>query len=249
MNARILPLAAVLVLAALHVRAALPGPITLAESGLGLAIPDNDPAGLARTLTLADTNPWGEGYSVVVSLWISPVGAGAFTGDYYAYLAHDSGAAGESRLAVLLNRTGRTAATPAGYSDAGFDITLRDSAPDDVHSYRIAATGSAITPLPPDGIVTGAWQPDARSASPYTVLDSSPRDAFLAPLGLIDPNGTWTLFAADLAAGGEGALESWSVTLTPIPEPSTIGVLALSTLVVAATRLARIPRRPIRSGP
>ena len=71
-------------------------------------------------------------------------------------------------------------------------------------------------------------------------MESSPRDAFLAPLGLLNPNGTWTLFTADLAAGGLDQLDAWSVTLTPIPEPSP-GPLALLALALGtlAIRLRR----------
>jgi len=45
-------------------------------------------------------------------------------------------------------------------------------------------------------------------------------------------DGTWTLFLADLAAGDQSTIVSWSLDITTVPEPQTwamagIGLAAL----------------------
>jgi len=203
--------------------------IILAEANLGMVVPDNNSSGLARSLVLSDVVPWEQGYTLAISLNLMPVLPGAFTGDYYAYLSHGTADGASYNVAVLLNRPGRTITMPAGYSDAGFDIILDDAAEHDVHHYRmhvpLDGMGRIQSDPPSKGILSGRWQPDARSADPFSVLDTSQRDAPLAPLGFVDPNGTWTLFIADLSAGGEATLDSWSLTLTPIPKVSTPSVV------------------------
>ena len=128
--------------------------------------------------------------------------SGNFNGDTYAYLTHGSG------LAVLLNRPGRTAAQGRGYSDFGFDITLDDLAPTDIHNYRLVLTPSPGSPL------TGAWQPDARFADPFLVTQSFPRTAFLNDFLGLKAEGLWTLFLADMDSGGTNLLASWALELT-----------------------------------
>ena len=53
----------------------------------------------------------------------------------------------------------------------------------------------------------------------------------------LDPNGSWTLFFADLSAGDQTTLTSWSLEITAVPEPVPAalglfgGLLALGGLV------------------
>jgi subtilisin-like proprotein convertase family protein len=42
-----------------------------------------------------------------------------------------------------------------------------------------------------------------------------------------NPDDTWTLFLADLSAGGTGQLVSWSLDITTVPEPAEINLLAM----------------------
>jgi len=110
---------------------------------------------------------------------------------------------------------------PSGYGESGFNITLSDSASWDVHNYQVALGGVF------DGPLTGTWQPDGRRVHPTVSLDTSPRTTTLEPLGNMDPNGSWTLFIADMEAGGTGRLVEWEVRGTPwsaIPEPRTVGL-------------------------
>jgi hypothetical protein len=163
------------------------------------AIPDNSIIGLADTRQL-DT--W---MTEITSLRLRLELSGGWNGDLYAHLVHESG------FAVLLNRVGRDAGYPDGSGAAGMDVFLDDNAPSDIH---LAMSGS--------GFVTGIYQPDGRTEDPATVLDSSPRDAFLGSFVGQNPNGAWTLFLADVAAGGTSTLQSWTLEITGVPEPSCV---------------------------
>lgn len=192
-------------------------------------IPDGNPSGLANTQTLA-TNIVSL-TSVIVSASISgtlDADPKAFNGDLYAYLTHGSG------FSVLLNRVGRTAQTgPAsfGYGDNGLNVTFSDSAANDIHLYR-----NVMTP-PPGMPLTGNWQPDARTADPDTVLDTSSRSAFLSSFNLLDAHGAWTLFVADLSTGEEHTLSNWGLELTgAVPEPGSIALLSVGIVVLAGSR-------------
>jgi len=212
--------------------------LTFGESVINVAIPDYDDSGVARSVILSDAEL--QAYDVEVNFEVSSRGLGAFNGDYYAYLGHETAAGDAYVISVLVNRPGRSASLTGGYSDAGMSVTLTDSAEADIHTYRLSLTGSAGTPLaavaPFTGVLTGSWQPDGRLVDPEAVTEASPRTTPLNALGAIDPNGTWTFFIADMAPGGEGTLNSWSVTLTPvIPEPWT-GFLVMGSALLALRR-------------
>ncbi len=208
---------------------------TYGESGMNMAIPDNDPSGIARSFKTSGLMV-GIPYDLTVRLSVEGSDLGAFNGDYYAYLIHENPSGSEFRLAVLMNRVGSSSGSPNGYSDSGFQLTFSDSAQYDVHKYRISLGGEPV------GAVTGIWQPDGRRVDPSAALDTSPRSAPLTPLGQIDPNGQWTLFVADLEAGGTAKLTGWEVrALAVIPEPSTLSMLGMGLLVWMGYR----GRRPL----
>jgi len=212
--------------------------ITAGEKDLSLAIPDYQSSGLARTVTLSGYESQTP-YIVTASIKIDPVGYGAYNGDYFAYLRHITVDGLQSEVAVLLNRPGRTATNTSGYENSGMDVTFADDASVDIHFYQpIATAGGDLV----GNYLTGNWQPDARNSDPFSVVTSDPRTAFLNPLGGMDPNGQWTLFVADMERGGTGVLTSWSVKLTPTPEPSS-GFL----LVSAGTIWLAFRRRRSRS--
>jgi hypothetical protein len=187
-------------------------------------IPDGNPTGLSSTIEVSGLASQLE--NITVSLDIP----GGFNGDLYAYVSH-----GTSGFAVLLNRVGKTAGDPFGYSDAGFNkLTLSDTASQDIHLYG-GNGGLALT---------GIWQPDGRNVNPQLVLDSSPRTAMLSSFTGADPNGSWVLFVADMASGGgQAVLQDWSIDITAVPEPAT-GKLCVG--LAAALALARLwrMRRP-----
>jgi len=145
---------------------------------------------------------------------IAGVGSGAYNGDLFLTLQHDSG------YAVLLNRPGRTGTDPFGAWDNGFNVTfaLTDTQ-GDIHNYR------SILGLGDDDLlspVMGRWEADGRNVDPLTVVESTPRTAGLESFHGVNPNGEWTLFVADLSGGGLARLQSWELLIQPlavIPEP------------------------------
>lgn len=194
-------------------------------------IPDGHASGLADAQTL----PAGPGpiLSVWVTLELSPHPEGAFLGDLYVSLSGPT-----VGYSVLLNRPGRTAVRPFGYSDGGdVQITLSDAATADVHSYRLTLTGDESVPLAAP--LTGLWQPDARPTDPARVVTDDPRTARLASFAGEDQSGTWVLFAADLSSGGQYRLDAWSLEVHYIPEPAPPGLLIVAFLMGCARRIGR----------
>lgn len=186
-------------------------------------IPDPLVTGLTDTRTVTTST------TAIADLNVSLVIAGdafASNGDYYATLTHGSG------FAVLLNRVGRRSGETGGYPDNGFNITLDDQASNgDIHVYRFSLFGDHDTPVDvnyetPLGLT---WAPDGREVPFSSVTDTSPRTANpLASFNGLDPNGSWTLFIADVSAGGSGTLVSWGLEVTPVavPEPAGLAVVA-----------------------
>jgi hypothetical protein len=214
----------------------LPG-FVLGERSLQVGIPDWDSSGVARNQYVRGLDA-SVPYDLTVRLVIEGTAFGAFNGDYYAYLRHETPEGLESKIAVLLNRVGRTASSPSGYGDSGFAVSFSDAASWDINRYQVALGGGV------DSAVVGTWQPDGRRVAPMVSFDTSPRTALLEPLGRIDPNGAWTLFVADLEAGGTGKLVEWEVRGTPraiVPEPGSWALLLLGGALMAITWSRRRP--------
>ena len=140
---------------------------------------------------------------------------GGWNGDLYAHPVHASG------FAVLLNRIGRTSANTVGSGTAALQAVFIDSSAFDIHPG-----------LPANGLLTGTWQPDARTADPELVTHSSPRRAFPGSFAELAPSGRWTLFPADLSPGGTSILTTWSLHLTTVSEPGT-GLLTAGAMLFA----------------
>ncbi len=201
MNPRLLPTLA-LIASAVSLSAAT----TVTETyNVSSVVPDNDPTGLADYQTFTDP-----GLTSIESVEVGLEFSGGWNGDLYVLLSHSTG------YAVLLNRPGRTAEDSTGAGSSGMTIQLADSAASDVH-IGLASSGTNAM---------GLFQPDGRETDPSLVLDTDARTAMLASFAGLDPNGTWSLFVADQGPGAESTLESWSLTVTAIPEPAT-GLLAL----------------------
>ena len=183
---------------------------SFANSGL---IPDGSPSGTAGTATTSGFLPALSDISVTLNI------SGGYNGDLYAGLSHGG------VLVPLLNRVGVTSGNSFGYGDTGFRVTLSSAGVNDVHSY-----GSHSPSFNGDGQLTGTWQPDGRTIDPQSSpssFDSASRMNFGSFDGT-NPNGTWTLFLADLSMGEQSTLVSWSLDITAIPEPTNIalGILA-----------------------
>lgn len=200
-----------------------------------LAIPDPLFSGITDTRTISTpTTAIGD---LNVRLVISG-DAFAANGDYFATLTHGSG------FSVLLNRVGRRSGGSLGYPDNGFDVVLDDQAPNgDIHVYRLTLFGDHSTPLDVayESPLSGRWAPDGRDASFSSVTDLSPRATSpLASFNGLDPNGAWTLFIADVSAGGAGTLVGWSLEITPVPEPAESAVVMAALIAGSSFALRRV---------
>jgi subtilisin-like proprotein convertase family protein len=182
------------------------------------AIPDNDEVGFVDTRGVNIP-----GMDEITNITVNLNFTGGWNGDLYAYLVHGDG------FAVLLNRAGRSLANPDGSGAAGMSITIADSASMDIHT-AIPMSG---------GVVTGIYQPDGRETNPYDALNTDARTAMLADFIGLDPGGNWTLFVADQSAGETSTLQSWSMTITAVPEPSAALLALLSVTPIVLRR-----RRP-----
>lgn len=210
----------------------------------GGVIPDGNLSGWSDTRTITYSEiPDPRIVDVNVRLNLS----GGFNGDLYGYLVHGSG------FAVLLNRVGKTASNPFGYSDPGFGptgggaaFTLDDQAVTynkDIHFYREA------TPAPTynaSGQLTGTWAPDGRNVNPLTVNGTESRTALLSSFNSLDPNGSWTLFLADLSFGEQSTLVSWGLDFTLVPEPVNVALGIFGVGLVAAHLVRRLVARKAR---
>jgi len=192
-------------------------------NNINAVLPDGQPAGYSDVRVISSSIP--QIGSVQVNLNI----VGNYNGDLYCYLQHSSG------LSVLLNRVGRTSSDGFGYDDAGFNVTLSDSAANgNIHTYRNVF-------VPPGGSgLSGFWQPDGRLISPMTVVDTDPVNAQLNVFNGLDASGTWTLFLSDNSSGGNNLLNSWQLIITPVPEPSAVSLLALGLGVVCVKARRRM---------
>ena len=198
------------------------------------SIPDGSSSGIVRSLPVSAPGQTITGAEVDISL--SGVSVfGSFLGDLYLYLQHDAD------LAVLMNRAGRRAGTPAGYADdQSLSLTFTMLATNDIHNYRLSVTGAHTTPLASP--LTGLWLPDGRAVDPAAVLDTSPITARLDVFNGDAADGTWNLFAADLSTGAVHQINTWTLRLTTIPEPGS-AALTLTALMAAGSRRNRNQRR------
>lgn len=127
-----------------------------------------------------------------------------WNGDLYAYLVHSSG------FSVLLDRvgTGVSGVSSFGYGDGGMNVTLAATGTS-IHQYGGNSTFS--------GVPTGTWAVDNTSGSLASFLATS-------------PNGTWSLFIADLSGGGVSTVQSWGLQMdiVAVPEVETWVAAALA---------------------
>ncbi len=197
---------------------------TFSSGTLNTVIPDANPVGITASTTTAGLS--GAITNVSVNLNIT----GGFNGDLYAYLAGPVG-----QFAVLLNRVGVTSGNPFGYFDSGFNITL-DNSGANVHNYQ----GGSYTIT--SGQLVGTWAADGRNISPLSspsTFDAASTAANLASFNNTSPNGTWTLFLADLSGGGQSTLVSWGMTISTVPEPQTWAMIASGAVMLVAFRRRR----------
>jgi subtilisin-like proprotein convertase family protein len=176
----------------------------------GGVIPDNSLTGWSDSRTISIP-----GYTDITGLTVSLDLSGGWNGDLYAYLVESSG------FVVLLNRVGVTANNSVGYGNGGMTVTFSDAASGNIHSY-----GGLSAP-------NGTYQPDGRNisplSSPATFSSTSPSTPLSSFDGL-NPNGTWTLFIADVSPGFQSTITGWDLDIAAVPEPRSLvegGIAAL----------------------
>jgi hypothetical protein len=209
-------------------RAAVLETYAFTDFPLPLTPHDGNPVGISDTRTIDSSIISIEDVNVTISLVNSSQG-GAFNGDYFVSLSHESG------YAVLLNRVGvRPGDGPAavGYSDNGFNVTLDDQAlAGDIHVYRFTLFGSHTVPIDPEARepLTGTWAPDGRHPLDGPPFPDTPRNALLSSFNGLPASGDWTLFVADLNGTATATLTGWGLEITgaAIPEPEHAAIAIL----------------------
>jgi len=180
---------------------------------VGADIPDGNASGLGNQQTVSDLPLVTRDVTVGINI------SGGFNGDIYGYIKHNN------TLVMLLDRVGTTSADHFGYDDTGFNVTLSDHATQipTIHLYQQDA--SYPSSLNGSGQLTGTWRPDGGS---------------LISFNNANPNGTWTIFFADLSAGGgQSKLEGWSLHFNAeVPEPVNValGIFAGAFLIGSCCR-------------
>ena len=164
-------------------------------------VPDNNFSGWSDTRTVSTMPTFP---SVFTGLSVNLQLSGGWNGDLYAYLVHSSG------FSVLLDRvgTGVSGVSSFGYGDAGMNVNLASTGTS-IHQYGGNNTFSS-TP-------TGSWMTDNTSGSLASFLSTS-------------PNGTWSLFIADLSGGSVSTVQSWGLQMdiVAVPEVETWVAAALA---------------------
>jgi subtilisin-like proprotein convertase family protein len=202
----------------------------LSAQGALYALGNVNGSGTSLNQTIYDANPSGITSSLVVSgagsslsaITVTLNIAGGYNGDLYGYLSYNG------TLVTLLNRVGTGSGSAIqntfGFSTAGFsNVTLDD-----------AATG---------GNIHNVQNPGSLPTVSYTADGGS-----LASFNGMDPNGTWTLFFADLSAGNTSTLNGWSLDVTAVPEPVNVAlaIFGVGLIGMAARRTYQGSKNPAR---
>ena len=171
--------------------------------------------------TITDGNPVGVVFSgtfsqpgfnsAVTGVSIGLNISGGYNGDLYAYLVAPNGT-----VVLLLNQPGTGA---FGSAAAGFGNGT-------ANSFELTSSGSSI-----QGVDGTAYQTLTGSFQAAGSLNSFVTSGATA-------NGTWTLFFADLnAGGGTSYLNNWTLNLTVVPEPVLLALITFLAMLLALAGL------------
>lgn len=192
---------------------------TLTQVDTGGVIPAGNPVGSVFTATFSGTDGLNP-YPTVSQLTVNLNITGGYNGDLYAYLIAPNGT-----LVVLMNQPG-VAVNGFGAYGAGMNITLQDGA---------TANGS-IQNVTSGSVLSGTYNA-AGGSTALSAFDGS------------QVNGVWTLYFADLASGTGSPTLTWSIGLTPVPEPVELALGLFAAMLLALAGLKWICRSAVTSQP
>ena len=183
-------------------------------------IPDGNPSGLTLAANVSGVSGPISDISLSLDIGSAP-GSTAYNGDLYAYVAGPNGV-----FSVLLDRVGVGTGNTFGYGDHGLDVTFSLGALSNIHFYQQGGTYS----LNGAGQLTGTWAADGRTTDPgsapaaFDPSGTAGLDSFVGA----DPNGTWILFVGDVSGGNSAQVNTWTLNLQTIPEPSVWALMLLA---------------------
>jgi hypothetical protein len=201
-----------------------------AASSLQAGVYDNTFSSFANGSTVAagNLNGWSDSETLsgeagtISSISVNLDISGGYNGSLYGYLTYDG------VIVTLLNRSGvgtTSGGTPFGYGDSGYNVTLTSSAANNIHFYQ-SVPGYSING---SGQLTGTWQADGSAISPLSSaasFNTSSGAQSLSSFSGLNPNGTWTLYLADVVAGGGSPqVISYGIDVTTVvPEPINVAL-------------------------
>jgi hypothetical protein len=176
------------------------------NSGAGFSIPDNDPAGVSSSITIA-------GNEVISNLEVTLFGAAhTWVGDLVVTISNGT------TTADLMRRTGNPDPSSGGFGDSddlGGDYTFADG---EANLWTWVDGNTGVIP-------SGRWE--ASTTGPVGV--GTPVD-LSALFGGQSTLGTWTLAISDNAGGDIGDIQGWGISFTSsaaIPEPGSLALLGV----------------------
>lgn len=191
-------------------------------------IPDGSPSGLTLAANVGGVSGPISDISLSLNVGSAPSST-AYNGDLFAYLAGPNGG-----FSVLLDRVGVGTGNTFGYGDRGMDVTFSLAPVSNIHFYQQGGTFS----LNGAGQLTGTWGADGRNTDPQSApaaFDSGGTAGLDSFLGA-NPNGTWVLFIGDMSGGDTAQLNSWTLNLQTVPEPSVWALMLLGAAALVTVR-------------
>jgi hypothetical protein len=208
------------------------------SSGVGTlnsTITDGTPIGTMNQIAVSGvTLGVGQTADIQVTLNVS----GGVNSDLYAYLSYNGSSV------VLLNRIGVSSGNAFGDSGSGLNNVV------------LSGAGSAnIHTLTGGSAVSGTYKPDGNNISPLGSASSfsagGGSQTLDASFGNMSPNGTWTLYFADVVTGGGNeTLNGWSLNITAVPEPVNVALIVFGVCVAGGgiVRYIFARRRSVTAG-
>jgi hypothetical protein len=197
------------------------------SSGVGMinsTITDGSPIGTMNQIAVSGFSlAAGQTADIQVTLNVSS----GVNSDLYAYLSYNGSSV------VLLNRMGVSSGNAFGDSGNGLNnVVFNDAGSVNIHTL----TGSSA--------VSGTYRPDGNNISPLGSASSfssgGGTETLDATFGNMSPNGTWTLYFADVVAGGGNeTLSGWNMDITAVPEPVNVALVIFGGGMVAGSVLRR----------